>query len=274
MANARRLGRDDVYRAALRQLCRVEGLNIDDPLASDFAIVMRALEEALSREAGKATQSDTPKTRACWRSQDHCRPGTYTKAIVGLSQTRGIRDDRYVGRSVDLEVSKGVRAGRDRGGVEATKGIFCSSLWIVAVLRNDTCAGPKPADGAQRREGRARAVFANLGRTALSVCSSLNFPTRTGPQGSSRRGRKAAVAGRDPAVPSSPTLMPPVGHWALRGNRLQVPSSCHGGCFAVMNGTQQIARRNAIAGQTRFDASPSQGVFECVVCNARRRPEQ
>jgi len=53
MANAGRLGRDDVYRAALRQLCRVEGRNIDDPLASDFAIVMRALEGALSREAGK-----------------------------------------------------------------------------------------------------------------------------------------------------------------------------------------------------------------------------
>ena len=41
MAKAKRLGRDDVYRAALRQLCRVEGRNIDDPLESDFAIVMR-----------------------------------------------------------------------------------------------------------------------------------------------------------------------------------------------------------------------------------------
>ena len=47
MANARRLGRDDVYQAAFRQLCRIEGRDIDDPLAADFAAVMRALEEAL-----------------------------------------------------------------------------------------------------------------------------------------------------------------------------------------------------------------------------------
>jgi hypothetical protein len=53
MKNARRLGREDVYRAALRQLCRVEGRNIDDPLESEFAVVMRALEEAMTEEAGK-----------------------------------------------------------------------------------------------------------------------------------------------------------------------------------------------------------------------------
>ena len=53
MTNAKRLGRNDVYRAALRQLCRIEGRNIDDPLESEFAIVMRALEEALTAEAGK-----------------------------------------------------------------------------------------------------------------------------------------------------------------------------------------------------------------------------
>ena len=53
MKNARRLGREDVYRAALRQLCRVEGRNIDDPLESEFAVVMRALEEAMTEEAGR-----------------------------------------------------------------------------------------------------------------------------------------------------------------------------------------------------------------------------
>jgi hypothetical protein len=53
MVNAKRLSREDVYRAALRQLCRVEGRNIDDPLESEFAMVMRALEEALTQEAGK-----------------------------------------------------------------------------------------------------------------------------------------------------------------------------------------------------------------------------
>jgi hypothetical protein len=53
MTNSRRLNREDIYNAAFRQLCRVEGRNIDDPMESDFAIVMRALEEAMSEEAGK-----------------------------------------------------------------------------------------------------------------------------------------------------------------------------------------------------------------------------
>ncbi len=53
MANARRLGREDVYQEAFRQLCRIEGRNIDDPLESEFASVMRALEEALTEESGK-----------------------------------------------------------------------------------------------------------------------------------------------------------------------------------------------------------------------------
>jgi hypothetical protein len=53
MENARRLKRDDVYKLAVRQLCRVEGRNIEDPLEAEFAIVMRALEEALTEESGR-----------------------------------------------------------------------------------------------------------------------------------------------------------------------------------------------------------------------------
>jgi len=53
MDNAKRLGRDDVYSDAFRQLCRAEGRNISDPLESEFASVMRALEQALTEEAGK-----------------------------------------------------------------------------------------------------------------------------------------------------------------------------------------------------------------------------
>jgi hypothetical protein len=53
IANAKRHKRDDVYQAAFRQLCRIEGRNIDDPLEAEFAVVMRALEEALSEESGK-----------------------------------------------------------------------------------------------------------------------------------------------------------------------------------------------------------------------------
>jgi hypothetical protein len=53
MVNAKRLGRDDIYQAAFRQLCRIEGRDLDDPLGAEFAGVMRALEEALTEEAGK-----------------------------------------------------------------------------------------------------------------------------------------------------------------------------------------------------------------------------
>jgi hypothetical protein len=53
MANAKRLERHDIYQAAFRQLCRIEGRDLDDPLAAEFAGVMRALEEALTAEAGK-----------------------------------------------------------------------------------------------------------------------------------------------------------------------------------------------------------------------------
>jgi hypothetical protein len=53
MANARRNGREDVYQDAFRQLCRIEGRDLDDPLSAEFAAVMSALEEALTQEAGK-----------------------------------------------------------------------------------------------------------------------------------------------------------------------------------------------------------------------------
>lgn len=56
MANARRMERNDVYQAAFRQLCRIEGRDHDDPLAAEFAAVMRALEEALSEQNGKTTR--------------------------------------------------------------------------------------------------------------------------------------------------------------------------------------------------------------------------
>jgi hypothetical protein len=34
------LGRGDVYQIALRQLCKIEGRNIADPLEAEFATVM------------------------------------------------------------------------------------------------------------------------------------------------------------------------------------------------------------------------------------------
>jgi hypothetical protein len=63
MTNAKRLGRDDIYFDAVRQIARIEGLNIDDPLEADFAIVMRALEEALTAESGQTKRLSRTKQK-------------------------------------------------------------------------------------------------------------------------------------------------------------------------------------------------------------------
>jgi hypothetical protein len=74
MNNAKRLGRHDVYQIALRQLCRVEGRNIDDPLESDFAIVMRA------------------------------RPGPQTKTILRFCEACRVQYGRHVSGSPYSEI--------------------------------------------------------------------------------------------------------------------------------------------------------------------------
>jgi hypothetical protein len=56
MANAKRLGDNETYIQAFRQLCRVQGRNYDDPLDRDFHEVMAALEQALTDARGKTTR--------------------------------------------------------------------------------------------------------------------------------------------------------------------------------------------------------------------------
>jgi hypothetical protein len=63
MTNAKRLGREDIYFDAVRQIARIEGLNIDDPLEADFAITMRALEEALTAESGQPKRLSRAKPK-------------------------------------------------------------------------------------------------------------------------------------------------------------------------------------------------------------------
>lgn len=109
MKNAKRLGRGDVYEIAFRQLCKVEGRNIDDPLESDFATVMRALEEALTAEAGKTKRLN--RTR-----QKLGRVGVrQTLADLALKPTplrlykaRGIQYGRHVSRGSNSEISRSI----------------------------------------------------------------------------------------------------------------------------------------------------------------------
>ena len=84
MTNAKRLGRIDIYFDAVRQIARIEGLNIDDPLEADFAIVMRALEEALTAESGQTK-------RVSWTKQKLKRAGVrQTLADLAVSPTPSV----------------------------------------------------------------------------------------------------------------------------------------------------------------------------------------
>ena len=58
MANARRLGREDIYQAAFARKCELEGQKNDDPndpLAKDFWLTLAAYEQLLSEKNGKRT---------------------------------------------------------------------------------------------------------------------------------------------------------------------------------------------------------------------------
>jgi hypothetical protein len=51
--NAKRLGRNDVYRGVSAALIWARIASAEDPLEAEFAAVMRALEEALTEESGR-----------------------------------------------------------------------------------------------------------------------------------------------------------------------------------------------------------------------------
>ena len=79
MANAKRLGRDDSISMRFARSPASKVQNIDDPLEAYFAIVMRALEEALTAESGqtkrlsrtkqKLKRAGVRQTLADWLSQ-------------------------------------------------------------------------------------------------------------------------------------------------------------------------------------------------------------
>ena len=55
MVNAKRLGRDDVWWEAFRQICVLEGMDQTDPLHRDFYETLAAYEELLTEKNGKKT---------------------------------------------------------------------------------------------------------------------------------------------------------------------------------------------------------------------------
>jgi hypothetical protein len=64
MVNAKRLGRDDVWRGAFRQLCVLEGADQTDPLHRDFYEALAAYEHFLSERNGRATRATLTRQKA------------------------------------------------------------------------------------------------------------------------------------------------------------------------------------------------------------------
>jgi hypothetical protein len=63
MANARRLGRDDVYWLAFKRLCSLEGMRFDDPLEREFYDVLNAYEELLTEKNGRTTKANRTRQK-------------------------------------------------------------------------------------------------------------------------------------------------------------------------------------------------------------------
>lgn len=61
MQNAKRLGRDDIWREALGRLCSLESAEQTEPLHREFYEMLAAYEQLLSEKNGRATRAS--KTR-------------------------------------------------------------------------------------------------------------------------------------------------------------------------------------------------------------------
>lgn len=63
MTNAKRLGRDDIWREAFRRLCELEGADQTDPLHRDFYETLAAYEHLLSQKNGRATRASRTRLK-------------------------------------------------------------------------------------------------------------------------------------------------------------------------------------------------------------------
>ncbi|HEY2070254.1 MAG TPA: hypothetical protein VGG48_11925 [Rhizomicrobium sp.] len=63
MANARRLGREDIYWLAFRHLCALDGMVGNDALHSDFYATLCAYEELLSEKNSRTTRANRTRQK-------------------------------------------------------------------------------------------------------------------------------------------------------------------------------------------------------------------
>ncbi len=63
MTNAKRLGRDDIWREAFQRLCSLEGSEQTEPLHRDFYRTLAAYEHLLSEKNGRATRASRTRLK-------------------------------------------------------------------------------------------------------------------------------------------------------------------------------------------------------------------
>lgn len=63
MENAKRLGREDVWAQAFRQICVLQGQNQNDALARGFYEMLAAYEELLSQKNGRKTAASRTRQK-------------------------------------------------------------------------------------------------------------------------------------------------------------------------------------------------------------------
>lgn len=72
MANAKRLGNDDVYNQAFRRRCELEGIDQQDPLQRDFHEVLAAYEELLEEKHGRKQQASYTRRKLKAKGVEQC----------------------------------------------------------------------------------------------------------------------------------------------------------------------------------------------------------
>lgn len=63
MDNAKRLGREDIWTEAFRQICILQGQNQNDALSRGFYEMLAAYEELLSQKNGKKTSASRTRQK-------------------------------------------------------------------------------------------------------------------------------------------------------------------------------------------------------------------
>lgn len=72
MANALKLGRNDVYQAAFRRLGEIEGGNNTDPVIRAFWSAVAAVEEVLRQKHGKSVKANYTRRKAAKVGEISC----------------------------------------------------------------------------------------------------------------------------------------------------------------------------------------------------------